>query len=167
MTDVESAGGPSRLTWRVAMAYVVVLIVAAVGAAAYLIRYWGKRAPNGYMSVLERLDDIGKQGGIKALLFAGAPIALGVCVLLGLVALFLLARRRIWALWATLVVGIGTIGVLWYGNQLLRTIEGRFYDKSPWVKLYKSAALPLGVVSALVVLVLLIALLYRPRRSAS
>jgi len=145
--------------WRASAAYMAVLSGAALVAAFLIYRFLTRRVGS-YSDALSRATE---EGGFEVLLFAGAPIGLVIASVVGVVVGVFAYRRSAVCLVVSLTTAAVTVVALYWGTTILRDIEGGYYRHSAYVRLYKTAAIPLGILSLAVAgyLVAVLVLAYR------
>ena len=139
----------SRLSWWTARIYLIVLSLAALGAAAYVLRFWVRRGP--YFELLSQA----RETDWKVFLMVAAPIVLSLAAIIGGVILIFAFKRKGWSLVASAVAAPATIAALYLGARMLRENVGVYYDDSRYFDLYRLAALPLAGLSLLFLVLLL------------
>jgi hypothetical protein len=151
----------TRLSWVSSQIYLAVLIVGSVAVATWIVRFFGDRG--GYADAFAGA----RVEGLRATLVVGAPIWLAWAAAAGLLLVFLLRRRKPWALVAAALAAPVTLAAVYAANRLLLAMEDRFYDRSKYVSLYHKGAYPLVALTALFALMLALdVLVVAPRRAA-
>jgi hypothetical protein len=148
----------TRLSWVASEVYLTLLAIGSVGAAVWMLRFFGDRG--GFSAIFASA----RAEGLRATLLAGAPIWLIGAALVGGLVVFFLWRRKPWALVAAALAAPATLGALYFVHRLLLAMEDRFYDRSKYVALYRKAAYPLIGMTALFALALALDVLVVARR---
>jgi hypothetical protein len=151
----------TRLSWVSAQIYLGVLAIGAAGAAIWMFRFFEARG--GFMAAFAGA----RAEGLRPTLLVGAPIWLCGAAAVGLALLFLLRRRKAWALVIAAMAAPVTLAAVYAAHRLLLAMEDRFYDRSKYVSLYHKGATPLVVLTALFALVLAVDVLVVARRRAA
>jgi hypothetical protein len=151
----------TSLSWVSAQIYLGVLAIGAAGAATWMFRFFASRG--GFTAVFAAA----RAEGLRATLLVGAPIWLCGAAAVGLALVFLLRRRKAWALVIAAISAPLALAAVYAAHRLLLAMEDRFYDRSKYVSLYHEAAYPLVALTALFALLLAVDVLVVARRRAA
>lgn len=148
----------TRLSWVASQIYLALLVLGSIGAALWMFRFFAERTS--YLDLFAGA----RAEGLRATLLVGAPIWLIGAAVVGILVIVFLFRRKAWALVAAALAAPATLGSLYLAHRLLIAMEGRFYDRSRYVAVYRKGAYPLVAVTALFALLLAIDVLIVARR---
>lgn len=151
----------TRLSWVSSQIYLGLLVVGSVGAATWMFRFFSDRGGFAALFAEARAE------GLRSMLLVGAPIWLSGAALLGLLLVFLLRRRKTWALVAAALSAPATLGAIYLAHRLLLAMEDIGYDRSKYVALYRKGAYPLVALTGLFTLALAIDVLAVTRRRSA
>jgi len=165
-------------SWRGGQAYLMLLAVISLLAAGWIYRYWSRVERHGGQraKLAERLPEIvrdnvsrhGVEGALETpalALWLHGPYALPAVAAAAALGVLALRRRKRWALVATVLVALAALPAAYGGMRVLRSLEDRhFYAKSPYVRTYRSLAIPLVAGSAAFLVVVAVEAGLRLRR---
>jgi hypothetical protein len=150
----------TRLSWVSAQIYLGVLAIGSLAAATWMFRFFEGRG--GFAAAFAGA----RAEGLRPTLVVGAPIWLCGAAVIGLALVFLLRRRKPWALVIAALAAPLTLAAVYFVHRLLLAMEDRYYDRSKYVTLYHQGAYPLVALTALFALALALDVLVVARRRA-
>jgi hypothetical protein len=146
---------PDHVAWKVATAYLLLLVAAALAAAGVGYYFWSARVESYQELLLAALHNPEKFARLELAALA-EPVAMVGAAVLGTVVSLLLARRKSAGLVLMLVAALCALATLYVAYRGLTKIEREHDEISSYLRLYRLGALPLAFASVVAPLVVLV-----------